>query len=139
MALEIWISAVGTFFAGIGLFLNWHAIREENKTRTAQIFIDSFERIIKVEKSLYTDFDIKSVNQKKEWDSLLFNSIELFAIMVNTKMIKDKPMRTFFDDAIVRWYEEIFLKFHEDEVNEGKMYPEFKKLYHSIKSEQLKK
>ena len=55
------------------------------------------------------------------------------------KFIKDKKIAGFFDDAVIRWYEQIFLKhYSEDEVNNPKNYQEFKKLYHSIKLKQQK-
>ena len=55
------------------------------------------------------------------------------------KIIKDKKIAGFFDDAVVRWYEQIFLKhYSEEEVNNPKNYQEFKKLYHSVKLKQQK-
>jgi len=130
------LSIVGLFVASLGLFLNWRAIKENTKTREIQLISDTFKNIKDVEKELYLNFKNKSEEEKKEWDSLLFNSIEQFAFLVNHKYLKDKKLAGFFNDAIALWYEEIFLKHHDQNViNDNKQYPEFKKLYHKIKGD----
>ena len=128
------IAIVSALFAGIGLILNWLALKENNVTRQIQLLNDSFKCIKETEVTLYKEYKNADQKTKKEWDSLLFNSIEQFAFLVNEKFIKDKKISGFFDDAVVIWYKQIFLKHYSDEeVNNLKNYPEFKKLYHSIK------
>jgi len=133
------VAIISALFASIGLILNWLALRENNKTRQIQLLNDVFKSIKETEFTLYKEYKGKDKETMKEWDSLLFNSIEQFAFLVNEKFIKDKKIAGFFDDAVVRWYEQIFLKhYSEEEVNNPKNYQEFKKLYHSVKLKQQK-
>jgi len=133
------IAVVSAVFAGIGLILNWLALRENNKTRQIQLLNDVFKSIKETESTLYKEYKGKDKETQKEWDSLLFNSIEQFAFLVNERYIKDKKIVGFFDDAVVMWYEQIFLKhYSQEEVNNLKNYQEFKKLYYTIKLKQQK-
>src|SRR3989338_3849994 len=133
------VAIISALFAGVGLILNWLALRENNQTRQLQLLNDSFKSIKETEITLYKEYKNADQKTKREWDSLLFNSIEQFAFLVNERYIKDKKISGFFDDAVVMWYEQIFLKhYSEEEVNNSKNYPEFKKLYHSIKLKQQK-
>lgn len=133
------VAIISALFAGIGLILNWLALRENNQTRQLQLLNDSFKSIKETEITLYKGYKNADIKTKREWDSLLFNSIEQFAFLVNEKFIKNKKIAGFFDDAVVMWYEQIFLKhYSEEEVNNPKNYQEFKKLYHSIKLKQQK-
>ena len=133
------VAIISALFAGVGLILNWLALRENNQTRQLQLLNDSFKSIKETEITLYKEYKNADQKTKREWDSLLFNSIEQFAFLVNEKFIKNKKMAGFFDDAVVMWYEQIFLKhYSEEEVNNPKNYQEFKKLYHSIKLKQQK-
>jgi hypothetical protein len=128
------INSVGLIFAGIGLFLTWWFIRENTKTREIQMLNDTFRSIKETERELYSHYKGKDEQSKKEWDSMLFNSIEQFAFLVNNKFIKNQKLTSFFDDAIIMWYESIFLKNSDDAIiNDDKQYSEFKKLYHTIK------
>jgi len=132
--VSIIIAVISALFAGIGLILNWLALRENNITRQIQLLNDSFQSIKETEITLYKEYKSANSQTKKEWDSLLFNSIEQFAFLVNEKFIKNKKISGFFDDAVIMWYEQIFLKhYSDDEINNPKNYPEFKKLYHKIK------
>ena len=131
------IASASAIIAGIGLILNWFALRENSKTRQIQLLNESFKSIKETEIMLYEKYDNKDQKIIKRWDSILFNSIEHFSFLVNEKYIKDKKMTEFFDDAIVSWYEQIFLKpYSDEEVKNPKSYPEFKKLYNSIKLKQ---
>jgi hypothetical protein len=94
-----------------------------------------FTDILALEKELYDKYSGSSEDQKKRWDSLLFNSIEFFAFLVNNKYVSDARMVSFFRDAIVGWYEGIFLKHYgQDEIRDEKLYPEMKKLYNEMMS-----
>lgn len=128
-------AGVGLFLAGGGLFLNWLAIKENNKTRQLQLLTDIFKSIKETEITLYKEYKNSDEKTKQEWDSLLFNTIELFAFLVNERFIKDKKIADFFNDAVVKWYEEIFLEHYEkEEVNNSRIFPEFKELYREITS-----
>ncbi|RLG15056.1 MAG: hypothetical protein DRN66_00445 [Candidatus Nanohalarchaeota archaeon] len=134
------VATASTFIAGIGLFLNWWAVKENTKTRQLQLMNDVFKSIKETELLLYKEYKSTDAETKKEWDSLFFNSIEQFAFLVNEKYIKDKKIAGFFDDAVVMWYEEIFLKpkhYTKEEIDNPKIFPEFKKLYFCIKSKRV--
>jgi hypothetical protein len=132
--LPLIIALISAIFAGVGLILNWLALRENNITRQIQLLNDSFKSIKETEVMLYTEYKNSDQKTKREWDSLLFNSIEQFAFLVNEKFIKNSKISGFFDDAVVMWYEQIFIEhYSKEEVNNPKNYPEFKKLYHKIK------
>lgn len=136
--LPLIIAIVSAIFAGIGLILNWLALRENNITRQIQLLNDSFKSIKETEIMLYKEYKNADQKAKKEWDSLLFNSIEQFAFLVNEKFIKNKKISGFFDDAVIMWYEQIFIEhYSKEEVNNPKNYPEFKKLYHKIKLKEI--
>ncbi|MCC7574345.1 hypothetical protein KO361_02035 [Candidatus Woesearchaeota archaeon] len=132
--LPLIIALISAIFAGVGLILNWLALRENNITRQIQLLNDSFKSIKETEVMLYKEYKNANQKAKREWDSLLFNSIEQFAFLVNEKFIKNSKISGFFDDAVVMWYEQIFIEhYSKEEVNNPKNYPEFKKLYHKIK------
>lgn len=136
--LSVIFAGGSAFAAFIGLILNWWALRENNTTRQLQLLRDSFKSIKETETKLYENYKNADEETKKEWDSLLFNSIEYFAFLVNEKFIKNEKISGFFNDAVVGWYERIFLIHYKnrEELNNPKIYPEFKKLYGSIKSKQ---
>ena len=81
------VAVISALFAGIGLILNWLALRENNKTRQLQLLNDSFKSIKETEITLYKEYKNADQKTKREWDSLLFNSIEQFAFLVNEKLI----------------------------------------------------
>ena len=126
-------------FAGIGLlFLNWKAIKENNRTRQLQLVNDSFKGIKETELLFYKEYKGKKEEVKREWDSIHFNSVNWFAFLVNKEFINDKRLVNFFSGAIIKWYEDMFIKTHsQEEIKDTTLYPEFKKLYHVIKSRQL--
>lgn len=124
-------AVISAIFAGVGLFLNYLALRENNTTRQLQLLNDSFKDIKDTEKLLYTDYKNKD---KKEWDSLFFNSVEYFSFLVNENFIKNDKIASFYDDAIIMWYEEIFKKHYtKKERDKPNVFPEFKQFYHRIK------
>lgn len=132
--ISLIIAALSAGFAGFCLILNYQSIRENNTTRQIQLLNNMFKDIQENAKILFKDYKNADLENRKKWDSLLFNSIELFAFLVNEKFIKDKKISGFFDDAIVMWYEEIFLKhYSKEDIGSSKIFPEFKKLYHTIK------
>ena len=132
-----WVISIGSaIFAGIGLFLNWLAIRGNNKTMQLQLLSDSFKNIKETELTLYKDYKNKGAKIQKEWGSLFFNSVNFFCFLVNEKFIKNKKMIGFFKSTIIAWYEEIFIMMYDKkEINDETLFPEFKKLYNLIKKQ----
>ncbi|MBS3053502.1 MAG: hypothetical protein J4469_03295 [Candidatus Aenigmarchaeota archaeon] len=128
-------AAVSAFFAGIGLILTYWGVRENTRTRQIQLLESAFRSIKEVEMLLYTKYKKASAKTKREWDSLLFNSIEFFSFLVNKKYIKDEAARSFFDGAIIQWYEQIFLQHaSKSDIKNQDVYPEMKALYKEIRS-----
>jgi hypothetical protein len=69
----------------------------------------------------------------KEWRSLFLNQLEWFSFLVNHKKIKDKDLLCFFEEAIVYWYENIYLP-----ESEGDVYEELRAWYERIKKRGLR-
>ena len=67
---------------------------------------------------------------------LIFNTLEWLSFLVNSRKIKDDEIIGFFKDAIIEWYEKIFLEEYyitKEQVNDSNEYKEFKKLYKRLK------
>lgn len=76
--------------------------------------------------------------RQSDWDSRFFNTLEWYSFLVNENYVKDKKMIGFFDDAIIDWYENIFLKHMKKAIDNPKQFPEFEKLYQRLKTCQLR-
>lgn len=137
MDFSLIIASVSAFFAGVGLWLNYWAVRENNKTRQLQLFEKTFNNIKETERLLYDKYGTDP-DAKRNWDSLFFNTLEFFAFLVNEKHL-DKRMSKFFNDAIIDWYERIFIEYHKEDINNPTIYPDLKKLYESIKATKTNK
>jgi hypothetical protein len=125
------ISACSTFAAAVALFLNWKAIRENRKTRELQIFNSIFQELKELEEK---QKEYETEEEKKAWDSLFFNTLEYFSFLLNKEYLSDRKILSFFKDAIIAWYEQIFLEHStKEEQKDGKIYPELKNLYKEIK------
>ena len=70
---------------------------------------------------------------RSQWYSRIFNSVNWLSFMINEKMISDKKMIEHFKPIIVTYYEDTFLKNASVDERDSKSYPEFKKLYRTIK------
>ena len=65
--------------------------------------------------------------------SRFFNTLEWFSFIVNKNYVKDKKMIAFFKDAVIEWYEHLFLKYMPRAISDPKEFPEFKTLYRKFK------
>jgi hypothetical protein len=129
------VASASALFAGVGLFFTWWGLRSESLTRQLQIFDNSFNNVNQTIQLLYDKYEQESEERKKQWDSQLFNQVEYLAFLVNKRYLRDREMLSFFEDAIVDWYEQIFLKHHgTEEVDNPKVYPEMKTLYRRLKT-----
>ena len=138
MVLDLFIKLeiVSAIILSVGLFFNGWAILEINKTRQLQLLNDVFNSIKDTELLLYQDYAKADQKKIKEWDSLFFNSVERFSFLANERFINNRISR-FFDEAIIKWYEEIFMQhFSKREREDRKIYPEFKRLYIKLKLNQ---
>ena len=128
------VSILSALFALIGILLTIVTIRRNNQARQLEMLRGVFTDILALEKELYDRYASSSEDQKKKWDSLLFNSIEFFAFLVNNKYVSDVKMIGFFRDAIVGWYEGIFLSHHsQKDISDENLYPEMRRLYKRMK------
>lgn len=70
-------------------------------------------------------------DDRSQWNSRIFNTVNWLSFMVNENVISDKNMIEHLKPVIVRYYEETFLK--NASIYERESYQEFKKLYRTIK------
>jgi len=138
ISLDTMVASISAALAGIGLILAWWGLRAETKVRQLQILDNTLNNINQTVQLLYDKYEAESEDKKKQWDSQLFNQIEYFSFLVNNKFLKDKRLIEFFKDAIIMWYEEIFLKHYpKDQIENTRLYPEMKILYKRFKSRGL--
>jgi len=139
MDVTTFSALVSAICAVFSITLTLLVIKENSKTRQLQLFNDVFKSIKETEAAL-KNYKNSNEEEKKEWDSLLFNTIEYFSFLINNSIIDDKRMVHFFSDAIIRWYEDIFLKhYSKKEIKNLDVFPEFRKLYSCLKTEEIKK
>lgn len=132
------ISAMAASIAAFGLILNHQSLLENTKSREVQLVSETFDRLQGTANELYTHYKQMGETEKKNWDSRLFNDVEYLCFLINRGYIRDKGLAGYFDDAIVQWYEEIFLKHTNQETQrDDKKFKEFKLRYHTIKKEAL--
>lgn len=135
-------ATIGLFVAAIALLLNWGKLKEDVKLREVQSMYEFYKDIDSISREIF-DLEAQGKNNAKtktkikRLDSVLFNRIELFAFLINRNLIGSTAVE-FFKDAIVDWYEGIFLKHaSEKEKTNDKYYIEFKILYHKLKCNSL--
>ena len=131
LSLIIVLSSAITAVWALGA--NIWATKENTKTRQLQLLENTFSSIQGAERLLYEKYKKSDPNAKKEWDSLFFNKLNFFAFLVTKKHI-DNNLSKFFDDAIVDWYERIFMEYHKEDIDNPEIYPYLKELYESIKA-----
>lgn len=70
----------------------------------------------------------------KNWASQLFNALEWLAFLINTREITKKELVRYFEDAVVKTYDELFLMWATaDQKTNEKQFPELKKLVRRFK------
>ena len=125
-------------FAVVGAFI--FAIKSYNSFRNAEelkLVESIFNDLRELERQKYQLPTAPTENEKlKDWASLFFNTLEWFSFLVNSNKIKDDKTIDFFKDAVINWYDELFLDPDYIElwqVEDKKQYPELKKLYKKFK------
>lgn len=127
-------SAASAIIALIALIIALYTLRDSRKALQLEIFDRSFNSIIETEKLLYEYMDAPEKKDLKQWDSLFFNQVEYFSFLVNEKHLSDKKILGFFADAIVIWYDKLFLTIaSEKDIKNPTVYPEMKKLYKRLR------
>lgn len=125
-------------FAVVGAFI--FAIKSYNSFRNAEelkLVESIFDDLRELERQKYKLPTVPTENEKlKDWASLFFNTLEWFSFLVNSNKIKDHKTINFFKDAVLDWYDELFLDSDYIETwqtENSKQYPELKKLYKAYK------
>jgi hypothetical protein len=72
-------------------------------------------------------------NIRSQWYSRIFNSVNWLSFMVNEKVINDKKMLVHIKPIIINYYENTFLTNASVAERNSNSYPDFKKLYQTIK------
>ncbi len=70
---------------------------------------------------------------RSQWYSRIFNSVNWLSFMVNEKVINDKKMLEHIKPVIINYYENMFLTNASVDERNSNSYPDFKKLYQTIK------
>src|SRR6187200_1676434 len=70
---------------------------------------------------------------RSQWYSRIFNSVNWLSFMVNENVISDKKMIEHIKPIVAKYYEDTFLKNATVDERNSSSYPEFKKLYQTIK------
>ena len=70
---------------------------------------------------------------RKQWIYRIFNDIEWLCFLINEKFISDRKILKQLEPTLIDYYEDMFLKYVSKDEKVAKRYPEFIKLYQSIK------
>jgi hypothetical protein len=70
---------------------------------------------------------------RSQWYSRIFNNVNWLSFMVNENVISDKKMIEHIKPIVAKYYEDTFLKNATVDERNSSSYPEFKKLYQTIK------
>ncbi len=71
---------------------------------------------------------------RSPWFSRMFNSLEWLSFMINEKIMSDKKLVEFIKPIIISYYDDTFLKSALVIERDSDNYPQFKKLYQTVKS-----
>ena len=123
----------------IGLFFTASSWSRDRKSRELQIAENRFKELQSLSREYYDKYNDMNEDKKKNWDDLFFNSLEWFAFLINEKRIEKKVI-AFFDDAIISYYEDIFVKvMPQNVIVDENQYEELKKLYKKLKKQKENK
>ena len=123
----------------IGLFFTASSWSRDRKSRELQIAESRFKELQSLSREYYDKYNDMNEDKKKNWDDLFFNSLEWFAFLINEKRI-EKKIIAFFDDAIISYYEDIFVKvMPQNVIVDENQYEELKKLYKKLKKQKENK
>jgi hypothetical protein len=71
---------------------------------------------------------------RSPWFSRMFNSLEWLSFMINEKIMTDKKLVEYTKPMIISYYDNTFLNSESAIEKDSGNYPQFKKLYQSVKS-----
>jgi hypothetical protein len=128
--MATYIAIISAAISVLSLIISSYALGESRKTRDMQHFYNIFKDILALEEN---QKEYIGKGEQEAWNSLFFNTLEYFCFLINEKLLPERPRR-FFEDAIIQWYENIFVKQMSKEKQENpKKYPELKALYIQLK------
>jgi hypothetical protein len=120
--------------AAVGLFFTGYVFLKDEKTRQLQIAEGIFKDLRDLENQYYETYSKQEQHKKENWNSIFFNTLEWFSFLINHGKLSDKTMISFFKEAIISYYENIFCKVYDSKViHDNTQFTEFKKLYTKIK------
>jgi hypothetical protein len=65
--------------------------------------------------------------------SRIFNTLTYLSFLVNVKLIDDRRLIQHMKPVIIRYYEELFMRYGSADERNSSSYQEFKKLYLTLK------
>ncbi|MFH0955305.1 MAG: hypothetical protein V1777_04340 [Candidatus Micrarchaeota archaeon] len=139
--LTLGLTEISIFIAIIALLFSGYELKQNAKISEIQAISKFSDDIDNLSQQLFDleangAADGKTQLKARRLDSRLFNRIEFFAFLINRGHLHEEYTE-FFNDAIIDWYEGIFLKHAtEEEKTNPKYYNEFKTLYKKIKNAQ---
>ena len=116
--------------ATVGLLLTARAIVQAKRTRELQIFRDLFKDLLGLEKELLTaSQQPMSSGAFRAWFVPFCQTLEYFAFLWNHRLLRDQRLTGYFEPAVARWYESVFLPLATlEEKTDAEVYPELKAL-----------
>lgn len=137
--IETYLPFFSVIAVVIGLFFTASSWSRDRKSRELQIAENRFKELQSLSREYYDKYNDMNEDKKKNWDDLFFNSLEWFAFLINEKRI-EKKIIAFFDDAIISYYEDIFVKvMPQNVIVDENQYEELKKLYKKLKKQKENK
>lgn len=128
------IAGLATASAFIIAVFSYRSFRNAEEIKLAESIFKDLRELEKKKYELPTE--PTKIEAYKDWASLFFNTLEWFSFLVNKKKIKDNKIPEFFKQAIIAWYEKIFLDedyVDKEIIDNQEEFPEFKKLYTDLK------
>ena len=128
------VSMVAAIAAAIAAGVAAFQLRESRRATQLQVFDATFNKLRELGENYYTKNPAVDSKEEKHWLDGLFNTFEYMSFLANAGFIPRKPFTRFYGDAIIEFYETIFLNKAEDEQrNEPQQFSEFKRLYKRLK------
>lgn len=135
-ALAAWAAMISAAAAAVTVIFTFKAILQATRTQELATVDRVFNSIAELEEKLY-DAVASGHGQTvlPTWRGLFLNRLEYFSFLVNQNYLRDPTLASFFAEAVVRWYEDVFEKLADQaEKTDPKIYPELKALYLKLKS-----
>ena len=126
-------AVVAAIVAVVAAAFAYLQLRESSRATQLQVFDATFTKLRALEDDFYTKNPKSDSAAERQWCSGFFNTLEYMCFLVNEGFIPPKPFISFYRDAIIQWYDNIFIKKADDEQQDDpQRFPELKKLYKQI-------